>query len=279
MQNILSAIAHYQRQCAIIMVFIATLAIGYNLIIKPAQQQLTNLKKSNANITHTLQNTRHLLTQKITIQQTIKQLEMQYKNNSPFNWKALLADLTNAAAINKVNLTIAQQSTLTQDGIDLYPLNLETTGTYQQLAQFVNLLAQTPYAIELTNLSVIPTASPPQLSLRINCSIFRPQMTSSAATAANQTVFALPKINYPRDPFSVDAKKLPLTSWNSNSLKFIGLITQNTKIWAIVSDPDGFMHHVTLGTIIGINQTPIIKITDDTIITKNSIDNLYRVQK
>ena len=265
MPNYLSTIPNLKRQCAVFIVLIITLITGYNLSIKPTQQQLIKLKKSNLALTQNISTLRNMLTQKTTLQTAIKNLTLQSRYNTQYNWDMLFADLAHSATIAKINVA----PTLQSQNI----VNFRTSGTYQQLVQFMQLLTQIPYPLEFSALSLTPSNPSSQLMLQANYTVYP---TPFATKAPYHPTFILPKSLNLRDPFSMNEKNLPLTVWSSNALHFIGIIKQNEKIWAIITDPNNTTHHAILGTPIGLDQSPIIKITAEEVTTKNPNANLYR---
>ncbi len=265
MPNFLSTFPNLKHRGAVFIVLIATLIAGYYLSIKPTQQQLIKLKKSNSALMQNIQTLRNQLTQKTTLQAAIKNLALQGQYNSRFNWDMLLADFAYSATIAKINVGPILQNQNT--------INTSTSGTYQQLVQFTQLLNQIPYPLEFSALSLTPSTTPSRLELRANYTVYP---TPFATETPYHPTFVLPKNLDLRDPFSMNEKNLPLTVWSSNALRFIGIIKQNEKIWAIITDPNGTTHHATLGTLLGLDQSPIIKITAEEITTKNPNANLYR---
>jgi len=57
--------------------------------------------------------------------------------------------------------------------------------------------------------------------------------------------------------------KEPLEEFPLDSLKMVGTITQNNKVWALVVAPDGTVYPVTLGNRIGQHFGKIVKIRAD----------------
>lgn len=265
MPNYLSTLPNLKRQCAVFIILIVTLVTGYNLNIKPAKQQLSKLKKSNLALAQNTHTRRNMLTQKTLLQAAIRNLTLQSQYHAQYNGDMLLADFAHSATIAKINVAPILQNQNT--------INVSTCGTYQQLVQFTQLLTQIPYPLEFNALSLTPSTTSSLLALHAHC-IVHP--TPFATEAPYHPTFVLPKNLDLRDPFSMNEKNLPLTVWSSNALHFIGIIKQNEKIWAIITDPNGVTHHATLGTPIGLDQSLIIKITAEEITTKNPNANLYR---
>ena len=265
MPNFLLTLPNLKHRGAVFIVLIATFMAGYNLSIKPAKQQLAKLKKSNLELTQNIHTLRNMLTQKALLQAAIKNLALQGQYNSQFNWDMLLADFAHSATIIKINANTLLQNQNT--------INVSTNGTYQQLVQFTQLLSQIPYPLEFNALNLTPSITPSLLALHANYIAYP---SPFATRASYHPTFVLPKNLDLRDPFSMNEKNLPLTVWPSNALRFIGIIKQNEKIWAIITDPNGTTHHATLGTALGLDPSPIIKITAEEIATKNPNANLYR---
>lgn len=264
MPNFLSTLSNLKRQSAVFIVLIATLMAGYNLSIKPIKQQLAKLKKSNLALTQNIHTLRNQLPQKTALQTALKNLALPSQYHAQCNLAMLLADFTHSATMVKINTNTLLQNQNT--------VTISVNGTYPQLVQFTQLLTQIPCPLEFSAFSLTPSTTPSRLVLHANYTIYP---AASATVAPYHPIFRSPKNPDLRDPFSIN-NNLPLTVWSSNALHFIGIIKQNEKIWAIVTDPNGATHHATLGTPIGLDQSPITKITAEEITAKNPNDNLYR---
>lgn len=241
------------------------LIAGYNLSIKPAQQRIIKLKKTNLLLAHHLQTAKQSLQQKASLINNQRMLRKQIKYQSLFNQQILLVDLTHAANLAKISITAIPQNKNS--------INLTAVGNYQQLVQLMHLVTQIPYPLAFSQLTLTPKAT--KLLLHASYTVY---LTPFPTLTPVPTMFTLENSAL-HDPFALNKNQLPLSVWPSNALRFIGTLQQNQKIWAIISDPNGVIHHVTLGAAIGIDQSPITKITAEEIITKNPNDDLYRDQE
>ncbi len=60
-------------------------------------------------------------------------------------------------------------------------------------------------------------------------------------------------------------RKEPLEAFPLDSLQMVGVLQQNTNMWALVSDPDGTIHRVQQGNYLGENDGRITAISESKI--------------
>lgn len=134
----------------------------------------------------------------------------------------------------------------------IYSILILTSGCnratdYQDLEQFIKQTKQIqPQTIpDLPNLQVAATAD---LNLKSLTNPFTPRI--SAANSLKPVTQHLPE---------------PLETYSLDSLKMVGTLSENHKIWGIVMAPDNTTHSVKLGDYIGQNSGKIIAIYPNTI--------------
>jgi len=59
--------------------------------------------------------------------------------------------------------------------------------------------------------------------------------------------------------------KEPLESFSLDSLRMMGAMEQGENHWALIQDPDGLLHRLTVGNYLGLNNGKIINLTDERI--------------
>ncbi|MCL5261011.1 MAG: pilus assembly protein PilP [Gammaproteobacteria bacterium] len=219
-------------------------------------------------------------------------VEKQYAETEQFfptfTLPEIIAALSQAAAQCQVVLTsikpgISKQKNLLQ----IFPITIALKGHYQQIINFINLIAEHNYFMlfdkiimqpETNSLTLQATLQTMQLATENQISTKISVKTPTAITALIYSQQSgIPKsITNLRDPFNNESKTADLTSWPSSSLTLLGVYQIANKNWAIVTDPNGFIHQVTIGDHIGSRQSPIIAINKNAIETTNAIDNVYR---
>jgi len=238
---------------------------GYTLIIKPAQQSITKLQKDNRFLGQNIRKARQEIKHRKWLQNNNLNLRDKLKYQAQFNEERFLTAVTLAANLAKVNVTTVAQ------GRNIF--DLTAIGNYQQLGQFMQLLTQIPYPLAWNNWGLTPKLT----SLLFHAIfIITPSVTT---TISPSLVFTLSQSFISRDPFMLQEQKIPLAMWPVNALRFVGVLRQDAKIWAILSDPNGGIHHVTLGTPIGLEKSPIIKITAQEIVAQNSKQEMIFLSK
>jgi len=257
----------------IIFLFSGVIIAGYRSVIVPLQEQLY---RSKAQITKSQQNLQHSwggLKQFSQVQNKIKLLSGSLPAAQQLITAEMLRhDLESIANSNHLSLKTSIVNTAVFQSLTTHAVNLELIGSYSQLVNFIEMLRHTNYAYD--HLIIVPTANN---ALLMQATIVAYTLTQAPSDINAHSLLIFPRKNsYAHDPFNLVPMQLSLTAWDINALKFIGVIRAGRKIWAVISDPNGFVHHAIIGSVIGVNHSQIIQIDDHQIITSNRNETLYR---
>jgi len=269
---------------AITITLIITLLISYNFNISPLQTQLQKILTQQAENKLQIQNINQEIQKlKMGIHKESKQ-KQQHSINS-ISEGALLKNITTALSSSQLTAIaikpeIEADKTATNKQHDFTPpitiqnFSITAIGTYKQITDFLLATNNTNILSNVVSFSIKSLNNENQSTNTENKLLFNVSLETLGITHTKQ----VNKITIIRDPFNYETNKLsiPLTTWESKYLQFLGTIQQNNKTFGIISDPVGKLHYITVGTRIGINKNKITNITDTAIITENNQDNIYR---
>jgi type IV pilus assembly protein PilP len=86
-----------------------------------------------------------------------------------------------------------------------------------------------------------------------------------------RVILALPKDNGIRP--DVNRRKEPLESYPIDSLRMVGTMQKDKKMWAIIVDTDGTVHRITKGNYLGQNHGRIEKVNEEKILIKEIVSD------
>jgi Tfp pilus assembly protein PilO len=275
-------------------IFLLVLCFGYIINISLVKNKITNLKQKNLTIITTMQSKKFYQTSLPKLHSTVENLEQEYlayqqQFNDKFTPATLLKIISNNAKNHHVLLASIKPQEKVLTG---FAMEINAHGTYRQLVAFISAIAKIKHPIVISNLNLETNSSnltnEKELSLTAlllaynsnDITNFKPRLLapSSKQNVKLPATHApnIPKIS--RDPFSfsLPTNTQSLAIWLPTDLKYLGNIQQDDKNLGIIMDPAGLVHHVTYGDKIGQQQSKILKITADEIITEHPDDNLHR---
>lgn len=245
----------YSRCLTIIAIsIIITLTFGYYSYIKPLQTKLQNILQQQTNIQMQI-HTKQQQIQKLSHWQKKWQ---HSKNKSPLLTIQTTQQLTTATILKNIASIIAEskltpiaiQPQLSGDNNKIHTPNFVTqnynftaTGNYQQILNFFIAIHNSSQLIQVTNFSIKQLNQP---------TYDKTNFTSLLLFNAYVQILSVKhqkhhdKITVAHNPFINDGNTitLPLNTWDSKELQFLGTIKTQTdhKTWNIISDPTGQLH-------------------------------------
>lgn len=266
----------YSRLAASLGIGLLALVLGYMTDIRFLQKKLCTAKKQKIKISHLLQN-KNRTTQEIQLKQQnfeIKQTQYATKLKQftgDFDTTDILNLLEKSAIHSQIELqTLEPQTSKEDEFFIIYPIELEISGAYKNLLEFVNSVLKQPYFIVFEELNLQKKASKDggdELKMQALIAVYRNKMPAkiSEPLLQNNTAIILPE----NDVFTKTIAKTNLFLWATKELTFLGVIKQNQNTYGFISDPMGGVHRVAVGDKIGLKQSKITAIDEHGIATEN----------
>lgn len=248
------------------LLFVIMVSIGYQLDTSSCWDILLSRQAQSQKLQHKVEQQQrditHLATYKTDLQASQNTFATLVKS-LPVNEQIpdLLEDIAQASIAHDLELKVLKPLAEKQQGVFVeIPIQINGTGYYYQLMQFIKQVAQLSWLVVIRdfNIKTIDIGAD-KLELTMIVTTYRYKNNSDKSIA--KTMVAADKL---RNPFHVD-KKDPLVSFPLSSLKLIGTIVQGDKALAVVTTPDAKVYPVKYGAYLGQHEGQVTHIVENKI--------------
>jgi Tfp pilus assembly protein PilO len=191
-------------------------------------------------------------------------------------FKDVLQNVVELAQLNQLMIQqIKPEETQIIDQFSVIPIVIALHGKFQNIANFIAALNQLEYFVAIPAFKITKNND----ALDTELQLFSYNNNHSTHPITIKKLALLAALPLTRDPFNLlidiaSNKKADITQWESKDLNLVGIIKEPHAKIAVIQDPLDFVYHITIGELIGIQKSRVLKITDNCVIAANSSQNV-----
>ncbi|MGB6976718.1 MAG: pilus assembly protein PilP [Gammaproteobacteria bacterium] len=273
--------------------------VGYGLDIRKLRHRLEQTQQARTSAAQAIATAQTQLTNYQYLQTQFDGWQRRFGKalqplSQPLTLSNILQQLSAQAEQQGLKLqTMIPLKSRTNDVFTIQPIQLNALSNYASFIRFIAQLDKLSVLLKVANFALVSNNEHalPTATLTIEVYKFASE-PSATKTSENKFTTILKKLNdlpFPavslhspalpmRDPFAQTTlaknqrhcKQQPLlTCFPLNDYRVLGVIQQNQQFWAIVLDPQGNLHQVTIGTRLGDQESHISHIDTQAIILTN----------
>ncbi len=257
----------------ILVLFLSMIVLGYFMIIKTDLYQYSIQKNQDVTLSHSFELKQKQSVRMNGYQKSLKIIDDQFKSNSKlFTTKQHIPSILESISKTGVSSGLSIELLAPLPGIEhgFYlelPIEICMTGTYPQLSEFFSRISPmqqlvTWHAFNITREKT--DRSYERLHIKIIAKIYLDP--NSSVQTKDPIRSATPHQNSPFQHISASFKDEPL-----DSLYFVGVLKEGTKIWALISHAGGLVTKIKVGDDLGSGR--VLSIQDAFIEIEQAVKN------